>query len=204
MCQVGRTAKFTEDDVLDAALAVIATQGPAGATINAIAARLDAPVGSIYHRFRSRDLLLARLWIRSIRRFQAGFIAALAPEGDPLVAGLDAALHVVRWSRQHTEEARVMVLYRREDLAARWPAELGDELARLNGAVEAAVAAYARRRYGRSDPESLRRVAFALVDIPYAAARRSLLAGEAPPPFVDELVRTAVRAVLDVGSADRE
>jgi AcrR family transcriptional regulator len=197
---VGRTAKFTEDDVLDAALTVIAARGPAGATIAAIATQLQAPVGSIYHRFRSRDLLLAKLWLRSIMRFQAGFLAALAVEDDLAAVGVTAALHVVRWSREHLDEARVMVLYRREDLAARWPEELGDELARLNVATEAAVSHYARRRFGRTDAETVRRVVFALVDVPYAAARRSLLVGEAPPKSLDGLVRTAVHAVLDAAA----
>src|SRR6266702_343979 len=50
--------KFGSDDFLDAALAIAAEQGLAGATVAAVTARLKAPTGSFYHRFASRDLLL--------------------------------------------------------------------------------------------------------------------------------------------------
>ena len=67
-----RPAKFTEDQILDSALRLVAEGGPGAATIAGIAGLLGAPVGSIYHRFRSRDLLLARFWIRTIKDFQKG------------------------------------------------------------------------------------------------------------------------------------
>ncbi len=190
-----RRPKFTEDEILDAALALVADAGPDAATIAAISRRAGAPSGSIYHRFRSRELLLARLWTRTVRRFQLGFLRAF--DADSLDgAATDAALHVVRWSREHPDQARVLVLYRREDLAARWPQELGDELAAVNADVDQALRGHARRRYGRDDAQALQRVALALVDIPYAAARRHLLAGNAPPPTLDPLVVAAAHAVL--------
>lgn len=193
--QTTRRSKFTEDQILDAALRLVATGGPAAATIGAIAELLGAPSGSIYYRFASRDLLLAQLWMRTIKRFQAGFLAALAHD-DLEEAALGAALHVVRWEREHADEARVMLLFRREDLAARWPQELGDELATLNREVQAAMADYAQRRYGEASAEAVQRVYFALAEVPYSAGRRYLLAGEAPPPIADELVTTTVRCVL--------
>lgn len=194
-----RPAKFSEEQILDATLQLVADGGPAAATIAAIADALDAPVGSLYHRFRSRDLLLARLWIRTVRRFQEGFLEALA-DVDLDAAALGAALHSLRWSRQHVDQARLLLLFRRQDLAVRWPEELGAELAGLNVGVEAALRDHARRRYRRDDDESLRRVTFALVDIPYAAARRSLGAGRPPPPWVDDLVAATCRCLL--GQAD--
>jgi AcrR family transcriptional regulator len=119
-----RPAKFDEDQILDAALRLVADGGPNAATIAAIADALGALVGSIYHLFRSRDLLLAKLWIRTVKRFQAGFLRAL--EADDLdAAALGAALHNLEWTREHPDEARVLLLYRREDLAERWPEELG-------------------------------------------------------------------------------
>jgi hypothetical protein len=44
--------------------------------------------------------------------------------------------------------------------------------------MEAAVRDFTRRRFGRITPASLRTVAFALVDAPYGASRRYLLAGK--------------------------
>lgn len=193
---MARPAKFTEAQILDAALRLVADNGPAAATMDGIGALLGAPSGSLYHRFRSRGLLLARLWIRTVKRFQPGFLDALA--GDDLDA---AALHVVRWARDHVDGARVLLLFRCEDLAARWPEELGEELPTLNADV-AALRAYGRRRYGQDDATAVQRVTFALVDVPYAAARRFFLAGTPPPALLDDLVVAACRGVLgNIGEA---
>lgn len=191
-----RPAKFDEEQILDAAMRLVAEGGPDAATISRIAGMLDAPVGSIYHRFGSRDLLLARLWIRTIKRFQVGFLEALQAE-DVDEAAFGAALYNVDWTRRHLQEAQVLLLYRREDLAEKWPDELGEELSTLNANVVAAVTDHARRRYGKdTDAAAVRRVVFALVDVPYAAGRRHLIAGEPPPPEVDDLVTETLGCIL--------
>lgn len=193
---MARPSKFTEEQMFDAALRLVASGGPGAATIAGLAGALDAPVGSIYYRFRSRDLLLAQLWLRTVKRFQRGFLDALA--GDDLDrAALSAALYVVGWVRDHLDEARLLLLYRREDLlAAQWPDDLTADLAALNTDVEAALRAHARGRYDRDDPKTLGRVTFALVDVPYAAGRRYLAAGKPPPPAVDELIAATCRCIL--------
>jgi AcrR family transcriptional regulator len=192
---MGRPARFDAEQILDAAAYIVAESGPAEATIVAIGQRLGAPSGSIYHRFESRDLLLARLWIRSVRRAQEGFISALALE-DLDHAAVSAALHIPRWSRKNLSEATVLLLYRREDLAERWPAQLGREVARLNSGVEAAMRVFTRQVFGRVSSTNLQKVAFALVDVPYGACRRYLVAGKPPPPAVDDLVARVCRCVL--------
>ena len=70
---MGRPPKFDSQQILDATALLIAEGGPEQATVASIAKRLGAPSGSIYHRFESRDLLLARLWIRTVHRAQQGF-----------------------------------------------------------------------------------------------------------------------------------
>lgn len=183
---MGRPAKFSQDQILDAALAIVAGSGPGAATMAAIAARLDGPTGSLYHRFGSRDLLIATLWLRTVRRFQDGFVSALAA-GDAEAA----ALHVPRWCRAHPAEAALLLLHRREDLAARWPAELGHALDRCDARVAAALNDFAAR--SGVDRE---RLVFAVVDVPYGAVRRHLLGRRSPPSSVDELIVSACRAVL--------
>jgi AcrR family transcriptional regulator len=196
---MGRPPKFDSQQILDATALLIAEGGPGQATVASIAARLGAPSGSIYHRFESRDVLLARLWIRTVHRAQRGFLAALAIE-DLRKAATEAALHIPRWSRQFRAEASVLLLYRREDLADRWPDELGVELTELNTDLDAALRLFTRRRFGRVTPSRLQTVAFALIDVPYAACRRYLLAGNAPPVAVDELVvRTCVCTLFKPG-----
>ncbi|MBB4931762.1 AcrR family transcriptional regulator [Lipingzhangella halophila] len=183
---MGRPGRFTEDQILGAALEVVAAHGPAAATVSAIAAHLGAPVGSIYHRFASRDLLLARLWTRGVRRFQAGFLEALQA-GD----AERAALHTPRWCRESPNEARVLLLYRREDVAARWPEELGPEMAALATSLQSGL-----RTFAAEGGHDLQRVMFALVDVPHGAVRRYLSRGEAPPESVDSLIAETCRAVL--------
>ncbi len=147
----------------------------------------------------SRDLLLATLWLRTVRRFQQDYLAALAGDDLPRAA-LDAALHTMRWSRQHLIDARVLLLYRQEDLATRWPTELGAQLDALDADVARALRSYTTRRFGDDGPALLRRVTLALVDVPYAAARH-LLAGEPPPPELDDLVAATCRCLLDLDGA---
>src|SRR4051794_9577893 len=139
---VARPARFTEQDLLRAAAEVAAERGPAGATVAAIAKAAGAPTGSLYHRFASRDLLLGRLWLELIGRFQAGWIEALE-RGDAAAA----ALHSVAWVRGNPREARLLLLYRREDfLAGDWPASLAELAAHVNDRAADGLRAYARDR----------------------------------------------------------
>lgn len=192
---MGRPARFPPDLILDGAARLLAEGGPAAATSTAVAAAIGAPSGSVYHRFASRDLLLARLWVRTVGRFQAAFLAALA-HPDPDRAAVAAALAVPAWCRAHPHEARVLLLHRRDDLVGRWPDELDAELSTLNDALATALTDHARARYGTAGRAQLARVTFALVDVPYAAVRRQLAAGDDPPPEVDALIRETVTALL--------
>lgn len=91
----------------------------------------------------------------------------------------------------------MLLLYRREELAERWPEELGGELATINADVEVAVKNHAVMRYGKGvSAAALRRVVFTLVDVPYAVGRRHLINGEPPPPLADELVAETLWCVL--------
>src|SRR5205807_5419343 len=110
--------KYGDGDFLDAALAIAAERGPAAATVGSIAARLKAPIGSFYHRFASRDLLLGELWLRTVLEFREGISAAL-DAGD----GLRAALHTPAWTRANLDKARLLLLYHRDDFVqGEWPA----------------------------------------------------------------------------------
>ncbi|NOX28486.1 MAG: helix-turn-helix transcriptional regulator, partial [Actinobacteria bacterium] len=56
---MGRRPKYSSDQILDAAASLLAADGPTALSVARIAARLGAPSGSIYHRFGSRDVLVA-------------------------------------------------------------------------------------------------------------------------------------------------
>jgi len=189
---MGRRAKFSTDQFLEAALTLVADHGPAAVTVSAVAGSVRAPIGSVYHRFVSRDTLLAELWLRTVESFQQDFLGALA-NGD----GLQAALHTPRWVRAHPREGRVALLYRREELTSgKWPGEVKERAERLTRELDRGVSEFARRLFGSVTDRTLRRTCFALIDVPYAAVRKHLQAGEEPPDTVDELVRDTYLTIL--------
>ncbi len=189
---MGRQAKFNKEQFLEAALDIVAKRGPAAATVSAIARKLDAPIGSVYHRFPSRDILLATLWIRIIESYQGEFLEVLRRG-----SGVEAALFGVHWVREHPNEARVLMLYRREELISGvWPDEVRKRAKELAEEIDQGIRAFTRELLGRANRNTLRRIRFAMVDVPFAAVLRHLQAGESPPGIVDELVRDTYLAIL--------
>jgi AcrR family transcriptional regulator len=193
---VARPARYSAQGILDAAAELAATHGPAGATIGAIADSLGAPTGSIYHRFRSKDALLAELWLQTVESFQVGFQAELAGP-DTREAGLEAALYTPRWVRAHPVPARLLLLHSREDfLPGGWPVEVVERAAALTTRGEAAMRSFTRRALGSTSAAAKRRARYAVVELSFAAVIPHVRADEPPPPIVDELVADAYRAVM--------
>jgi AcrR family transcriptional regulator len=171
---MGRRARFDEAAILAGAKRVSAEVGPQKLTIAAVAGRSGAPVGSIYHRYKSRDEILAALWLDVVGGFQERFLAAL-DGGAPVRSGLAAVRFVCDWVRDHPFEARLLLLHRREDFAAAcWPASYRRRALELASRAEESLRAYALRLIGREGPLELREVRFALVDLPTAALRRDI------------------------------
>jgi AcrR family transcriptional regulator len=187
----------TTDAMLDAARDLLLEDGSRSATVEAIAGASGAPTGSIYHRFGSRDELVARLWMRAIYRSQASFLAALE-RPDAREAALAAALSIIDFCEEHPADARLLVSFRREDLIRAAPeGRLADELAELNRPVERAVVDLARRLYGTRSRTALDRTLMAVFDLPYGAARRYLISGARLPTGLRADLTRAVSAVLD-------
>ena len=69
-----RPALHDTEAVLDATRELILDVGPRGTGIRDISRRSGAPSGSLYHRFSSRDNLVALAWLRAARRFQTGYL----------------------------------------------------------------------------------------------------------------------------------
>ena len=184
--------KFSQADFLAAALAIAAERGPAAVTVASISERLTAPTGSFYHRFASRNVLLGALWLRTVLEFQQGVTAAL-DAGD----GLRAALHTPAWARTHLDEARLLLLYDREDFVqGEWPEELRERVAEMGRRMQAGSLRCARVIFGQDGPEAVRLAQFLIAEAPVAAVRQHLVRREPPPPLVDRLIRTTYRAVV--------
>src|SRR5436190_22695638 len=184
--------KFADRDFLDAALAIAAESGPPAVTVGAITDRLGAPVGSFYHRFASRDVLLGELWLETVLDFQQGIGTAL-DAGD----GLKAALHTPAWARAHLDSARLLLLYDRKDFVqGEWPQQLRARVAAMTQRMEAGSLRRARVIFGKEGREEARLAQFLISEVPIAAVRQHLVRGEPPPPLVDGLIRTTYRAVV--------
>lgn len=142
-------------------------------------------------------MLAAELWIRAVERFQVGLIETLERGPDAMEAGVAAALHTPRWSRQNRDAARILLLYRDLDFVDESvPAEVAARANALNAPLLAALRRYTRRLYGSTRASDVRRVGFAVIDIPYGAVHRHLAVGKELPLTVDELVAEAAGAVL--------
>jgi AcrR family transcriptional regulator len=185
-------AKFSQDDFLGAALAIIAERGVSAVTVASVSERLGSPTGSFYHRFASRDALLGSLWLRAVLEFQTGIGAAL-DAGD----GLRAALHTPAWVRKHPADASLLLLHDRKDFVhGEWPQELRERVAEMTRRMEAASRRWARVIFGKEGRDEIRLAQFLISELPVSIVRQHLLRGEHPPPLVDRIIRATYGAVL--------
>jgi len=193
---MGRKAIFGREDMAHAALRLVADRGPQAVTVAALAQEVGAPVGSIYHRYRSREALLAELWMDVVEGFQGEFVARLGHAAD-VDGAAQAALFMVEWTRQHPLEARLLLLHRRQDfVAGAWPEELTGRAAALEPQIGSALRAFSLRAFGAADADRMARLRYALLDAPFGAIKPYLQARKRLPSVVDELVATTARAVL--------
>ena len=189
---MGRNAQFKNEQFVDAALMIAAGQGPAAVTIAAVAEKVGAPVGSVYHRFLSRDVLMAKVWLQVVTSFQQEFIKALRNDG-----GLQAALHTPRWVLLHPAEARILLLYRREELVSgAWPEELREGVTQIKQQLDTAIREYTEQTFGSATQASLGRTIFALIEVPYAAVLRYIRQGKKPPKVVEKYIRETYVAIM--------
>jgi AcrR family transcriptional regulator len=193
---MGRPELHSAAAILDGARTAVLADS--SATITEIATTSGAPSGSIYHRFGSRDAVLAEMWIRAVARSQDRFTAAVDAADQPLNAAVAAGLSIFDFADHEYDDARLLVSLRREQLIrSPLPPQLANRLHKLNEPVECAIARLARDLYGTTSAGHRQRVALAVVDIPYGAIRRFLIAGTRPPQSLRPLVQRAICAVLD-------
>jgi AcrR family transcriptional regulator len=189
---MGRKSRFTDEEFLDAALDLIGERGPNAATISTIGEMVGAPIGSVYHRFSSRDLLLAKLWLRVVESFQDGFLTLLN-RGD----GLSAALYTGRWVRENLNAGRVLLLYRREELiSGEWPEEVRGRAEELARVLDDGIKGFTKRLFGEVGGENIQKVTFALIDVPSGAVRRYLQMGNIPPAIIDLFIEETYKTIL--------
>jgi AcrR family transcriptional regulator len=192
---MARPSKFSHDQLLDAARAAIARHGT-NTTIGQVSEEIGAPVGSIYHRFASREELFVSLWLRAIHRFHVGLLAA-AEIDDARQALAASAVHIPRYCREHPDEALAMTLYRQKVLVTTAPASLLADVRTVNDDVIAAMTALCARRYGTATDHRLILVAMAVQQCPYGLVRPHV--GADVPLWLDDVVLASSLAILALG-----
>lgn len=161
--------------------------------MTAVARAAAAPNGSLYLRFPDRVTLLAGLWLRTITRFHADAYPLLAA-ADP-GAAVAVGRHVVSWTRDHPDEARVLLTGRRALTPQAWPADLAAAVEQEDARFRAAVATFVR---DYADATGLDRilVSLAVADLPLAAVRGALLSGRRLSHRLENTVTHAITKLL--------
>ncbi len=180
--------------MLDAARALILSGGPLAASARAVSAATGAPSGSIYHRFPRRDDLIAAAWLRAQDRFLTAYLGQLTcPDPD---AGAAAAAVVLTWSAEYPEDAALLLRYSLRDLLRHQVSgDLADHADTNQRRLQAAITDFAASRN-----RPLADVTLAVVDLPYAVARRVLRDRRSPRPDEVKAMRRAASLLLGPAS----
>lgn len=186
--------KHETDVILDATRALVLADGPRAASVAAIAKASGAPAGTLYHRFGNRDGIVAAAWLRALERFQSRALAASADTAVEIA--VEMAVAAVRFARETSEDARLLLTIRPSDLVDGEPdAAFSDTLAQMNAPMFERVRSLARQLYGTANARAVDAVARAVADLPYAVVRRHAL-DDPMPPWLEADVAAAARALL--------
>ena len=184
---MGRPSSFLDETVFAAVANCLVEQGEV--RLQAVTATAGVSTGSIYHRFGSREGLMAAAWLDAVQAFQERFLVALAAGSRE--AGVAAALATPAFCREDVARALILTTGRRSEMMSdKAPPEMQARLDQLNGQARAGLEAFAR------DLEvPLERVRLALIGIPLGAVRL-YLPDKAVPESVDADISAAVSALL--------
>lgn len=187
--------KHDTDVILDAARALVLTDGPRAASVAAIAEASGAPVGTLYHRFGNRNGVLTAAWLRALERFQRGVLAA-AGHPDPVEAGVAMVSAALVFGRELPDDARLLLNLRISDLLDGAPdPTLHTRLTTMNAPLIDHLHRLATALFGRAGDREIDAISRAVVDLPYAALRRH---AHAPtlPHWLDTDLPTTARTLL--------
>ncbi len=157
--KMGRKSSFQDATIYAAVGRALMRQGDV--RLQSIVTETGVSVGSLYHRFGSRDGLLARAWLDALTAFHQRFLEALETQGD--WPGLEAALATPRFCRDEPDRALILVCCRRSELITPdVPKDVAAALDRANDRVLSALEAFAEREGLSPDAASLGLVGFPL------------------------------------------
>ncbi|MGY0390535.1 TetR/AcrR family transcriptional regulator [Nocardioides sp. WG-D5] len=198
---MSRQRLHTLDDLLDVAEQIVTSGDPSGLTLRSLAAAAGASNGTIYHAFGSKDVLLARLWLRSWCRLGDLMAEAMGERAE--TSGEDAvvavALTPVEFVRRFPASARLFFAQRRDQLfSADLPPEIETELSSVQEKFVEVLITLARGVWERGDRIAVEAIAVCVVDLPGGILRRCLLEDREADAATAARLEAAVRAILAV------
>lgn len=140
---MGRLSTFDDRIVVAAIGRLLAVDGQA--TIVAVKEATGLSTGSLYHRFGSREGMMAEAWLFAVRQFHKRIMAAFALP-DPREAAIEAALATPRFCRDEADIALVLACCRpAEFLGDNTPEHLRQQIGNVNEEVSNALRQLAER-----------------------------------------------------------
>ncbi|MCP1200980.1 TetR/AcrR family transcriptional regulator [Notoacmeibacter sp. MSK16QG-6] len=184
---MGRRSTFDDASVFEALGRSMAGNG--NVTLQSIVGATGISIGSLYHRYGSREGLLAQAWLDSLEAFQERFLQAI--RANTLQAGENAALATPRFCRDEHDRALILASCRQSEfLSDGTPTRLVHQIAEVNREAFAAVRAFADR-----EGKDLETCQMALIGFPLGAVRMYLPSRKVPKS-ADEMVACAFRALM--------
>jgi AcrR family transcriptional regulator len=185
---MGRKSSFEIETVYAAVGAEVAEKGCF--TLQKLSAATGMSTGSVYHRFESREALLAETWLHALQLFQTDFLAALSIESAD--AGAQAALATPQFCRANPAAAVILACCRQSEFTGPGtPAEMATRIAVANKGGEVAF-----RRFARRTERPLLNCRLAIIAYPLAAVRM-YLPGRSVPKQIDAEILKAYHAAIE-------
>lgn len=187
------------DDLLDVAERLVTSGDPTGLTLRGLAGAAGASNGTIYHAFRSKDELLARLWLRATTRLGAIMEDAVRSADDEAArdAVVQVALSPVVLARTHPASAQLFFAQRSDQLfSSDLAPEVLDQLAAVRKRFAGLLVTLADGVWGRTDRLAVEAITACVVDVPGGLLRRRLLEGRPADDATERRIEAAVRAIL--------
>lgn len=198
---MARPRLHTLEELLDAAEQLVTSGDPAGLTLRALATASGASNGTIYHAFRSKEDLLAQLWLRASARLGAIMVDAIEThsEAAPIDTVVAVALAPLTFTRQHPASAQLFFAQRSDQLFSGDIApELVDELLAERKRFVGMLISLARAVWDRKDRPAVEAITACVVDVPGGMLRRTFIDGGRIDTAVGDRIEAAVRAILAV------
>ena len=184
---MGRTSTVDDTVVFEAVGTLLSERG--SMTLQGMVSLTGVSIGSLYHRYASREGLLASAWLDAVKAFQVQFLAALVSGGPD--AGERAALATPRFCRSQRSRAIILACCRQSEfLFDDTPDVLRAEIAEVNKTAAAAV-----HRFAKSSGHSMEACMMGLVAFPMGAVR-AYLPGRPVPASTDAYVSAAYRTAI--------